>query len=236
MENMNDNRQQGFSAVKPDEGKKGGDKWVIIGVGAAIIVILVAAGYWIFGVKKGNSIPTANNNNDMEFAVDENDVANENVDFVFDSEMGNDDVTNNNLESVSSEGFKSFSSTKIAILADPDLFDFSNNNIQQCDSVVLVDKRITPTPKILNSTLKTLFEDKFDYGFYPANFVATQKDLKFADATIDNGVAKIYLTGEIGPINGECDKTRIQTQIRETALQFDSVKLVIIYLNNEPLD
>lgn len=124
---------------------------------------------------------------------------------------------------------------RVAVLADPDLFDYTNEPVRGCDAVVLVPKQIAPTPKVLNAAINTLFTDSFDYGFTPGNFIATQKELAFSHATITDGVAQIYLTGKVGPIAGTCDVPRIETQLRETALQFGSVSSVAIYLNGEPL-
>ncbi|MEY2640799.1 MAG: hypothetical protein RL150_192 [Candidatus Parcubacteria bacterium] len=131
-------------------------------------------------------------------------------------------------------GYKG-ASVSIAVLADPDLFDFANEKVRACDAVVLVPKQIAPTPRVLHAALEQLFADTFDYGFTPGNFVATQDRLAFERATIENGLATIYLTGSVGPIAGACDVPRIETQITETALQFKTVNRVQILLNGEPL-
>lgn len=123
----------------------------------------------------------------------------------------------------------------IAVLADPDLFDFSNEKVRACDAVVMVPQQIAPTPRVLHAALERLFADTFDYGFTPGNFVATQEKLAFDRATIEHGLATIYLTGSVGPIAGACDVPRIETQITETALQFATVNRVQILLNGEPL-
>jgi len=127
-------------------------------------------------------------------------------------------------------------SVRVADLANPDLFDFANETVRGCDVVVMAKKNITPTPKILNAALSTLFTETFDYGFTPGNFIATQKDLAFESAVINGGVASVYLTGKVGPIAGVCDVPRIETQITETALQFGTVSSVNIFLNGEPLN
>jgi len=63
-----------------------------------------------------------------------------------------------------------------------------------------------------------------------SNFVSSQSNLFFDKATIENGTAKIYLNGSVA-YGGVCDDPRLETQIAETALQFDSIKNVEIYLN-----
>jgi hypothetical protein len=108
-----------------------------------------------------------------------------------------------------------------------------------CDRLVLIDRNIPKTDQILNATLKDLFgldSEKVDGWF---NIVArVNQTLKFDRATIENNVAKIYLTGSFptGYLHGECDNPRLQIQIEETALQFSSVKFVETYLNGKIID
>lgn len=108
-----------------------------------------------------------------------------------------------------------------------------------CDHLVFIDRNIPKTDQILNATLKNLFaldSEKVDGWF---NIVArVNKTLKFDHATIENSIAKIYLTGSFptGYLHGVCDDPRLQIQIEETALQFSSVKSVETYLNGKIID
>lgn len=100
-----------------------------------------------------------------------------------------------------------------------------------CDSVVMVEHSIKETPAVLNGSLEALFREDIQTDFLPGNFIASQDKLKFKEARIENGTAKVYLEGEMGPIAGDCDNDRVKIQIEETALQFNSVKSVEVYLN-----
>lgn len=120
----------------------------------------------------------------------------------------------------------------IAVLSNPDLFDYEGNFYGCQDEIAMVEVPIFPTKAILNAALQSLFIHKNDFGFEPGNFVGKQDNLKFENAVIENGVAKIYLTGEV-VFNGVCDNPRLETQINATAKQFDTVKDVEIYLNGE---
>ena len=102
-----------------------------------------------------------------------------------------------------------------------------------CDKVVLIEHVLpaqTQTP--LNASLAQLFayEESTVGGWQ--NFIASQRDtLAFDRATIEDGVAQIYLTGELGPLGGVCDNPRAAIQIEETALAYDTVDSVELYLN-----
>lgn len=228
MEEMNKDKQQGFAAVKPEE--KSYDKSVVGGIALVIIIILGAVGYWVFGVDKGadgNSSPediNVFNGEELDLEDSEN------------SETSLTDVASKSGTASVVSGLRNFSSVKVAVLADPEVFDYHNRIVRGCDVVVLTDRKISPTPKILNAALNVLFNEGDNYGFNPGNFIASQKDLKFREAVIEGKTAKIYLTGSVGPIGGVCDTPRIEVQIQETALQFDTVSAVEIYLNNEPLN
>ncbi len=125
---------------------------------------------------------------------------------------------------------------KIAVL---DAEEKTNGKSVGCDRLVLIDRNVPKTDQILNATLHNLFaldSEKVDGWF---NIVArVNKTLKFDHATIEESIAKIYLTGSfpVGYLHGECDNPRLQIQIEETALQFSSVKSVETYLNGKIID
>jgi len=60
--------------------------------------------------------------------------------------------------------------------------------------------------------------------------------LKFESAVIENGVAKVFLSGKITIQNTSCDEDRVIYQITETAKQFSTVKSVDIFLNGKKLE
>lgn len=106
-----------------------------------------------------------------------------------------------------------------------------------CDRVVMVERSITPTEAPLSATLGLLFSlntEEVD-GYH--NFIASTHDtLSFERAAVEDGVAHIYLRGELSGLAGVCDNPRAAIQIEETALQFSTVSSVQLYLNGEATD
>lgn len=113
--------------------------------------------------------------------------------------------------------------------------EYEGEPTRGCDRVVLVDREIPATSKPLTGALNELFalEGVDTEGYY--NFIANTKDtLTFDHATVEDGVASVYLNGEVSGVNGACDEPRARIQIEETALQFDTVEEVQIFLNGQP--
>lgn len=124
------------------------------------------------------------------------------------------------------------SSVKLALLAEPG----SVAGLQRgCDVVYFAPREIIPTRAPLNAALRELFRKDLSEDAQRGNFIATQPELMFDKATLEDGVAHIYLTGQVGPYNGTCDESRAFTQIKETALQFSTVTGVVIYLDGQRL-
>ncbi len=109
----------------------------------------------------------------------------------------------------------------------------SGGEIRGCDRVIMVEEIIPATTQPLNAAIRTLFtyESTDVMGWY--NFIAETNDtLSFDRATLnDQGIASIYLEGELTGLTGVCDNPRAKIQIEETALQFDTVSGVELYLN-----
>lgn len=101
-----------------------------------------------------------------------------------------------------------------------------------CDRVVMVDRDIAATSSVLNAAMRELFTEEREQVGGAFNFIArTNNTLKFDRATVELGIAKIYLTGSLSGMAGVCDDPRAAIQIEETAKQFSSVSTVEIYLN-----
>lgn len=124
---------------------------------------------------------------------------------------------------------------KLAVLADPDLFDFNNTIKRNCDSVVLVPTVVPASPLMLQSAIHALLNDTFDYGFVPANSIARYDSLELESARIVDGVATINLKGSLPQFKNACETTRAMTQLTETARQFGNVTDVRVYLNGVAL-
>ena len=68
-------------------------------------------------------------------------------------------------------------------------------------------------------------------GLYNALYQST---LQLDRIEINNGQAMIYLTGELR-MGGVCDVPRLEAQLRETALQYESINQIEIFVNGRPL-
>jgi hypothetical protein len=223
----NKDRQQGFTGVRNAEivGTMPGLK-VQLGIGLLIVAALLF-GYFVW-----------------QKAVYQTSVATEQTATTTLSDMQGVvekllENKNANLGAVSTAAAGSNAAStmtvRLAVLADPDLFDFANNVKRNCDSVIMVPTTVPASPLMLQASINALLTDTFDYGFKPANFIATQKALSLASARIVDGIATINLTGSVNATTDSCEATRIQTQLTETARQFGNVKQVNIFLNGKPL-
>ena len=104
------------------------------------------------------------------------------------------------------------------------------------DSVVAVERLITQTNAPLTATLNDLLAIRDQtYGQSGLYNALAQSSLKIEGINIVAAKATISLSGKL-TLNGECDNPRVEAQIKETALQFSTVKDVAILLNNVPLD
>jgi len=104
-----------------------------------------------------------------------------------------------------------------------------------CDNVVLTSRAVVPTTKPLTKALELLFTTpSTETG---TNYVLNTADtLQFDRASVVNGEARIYLSGALTGINGVCDEPRVQSQLEETALQFETVNSVQLFLNGQAID
>ena len=104
------------------------------------------------------------------------------------------------------------------------------------DSLVAVDVQVPQTVAVLRAALNALLAIKSSMygqsGLYSALY---QSDLEIENLYIQNGVAFIYLKGELLQ-GGTCDSPRIDEQLKATALQFSTVQDVKIFINDKPLE
>lgn len=104
------------------------------------------------------------------------------------------------------------------------------------DSLVPVEQTITAVQTPLQAALQELLSLKEQYygesGLYNALY---QSNLQIQEVTITDSTAVIRLTGTM-QLGGVCDAPRIENQLKETALQFETVERVSIFINGEPLE
>lgn len=126
------------------------------------------------------------------------------------------------------------SSVKLALLDYDGIGPESDGPSRGCDRVVMVDEQIQPTAAPLTAALSRLFAiDSEEYKDWNHFIAKTNDTLSFERATVENGTASIYLSGQLSGLAGVCDNPRAKIQIEETALQFPTVDDVVIYLNEE---
>lgn len=231
----NRNKQYGFASVKPRDAEiinnKFNKKRIFVIAGSILALALIVWGVSSF-IKSDLDTKIKGGVVDLFKKEEKTESGSDTL-----AEVQPEDVKANTASVGWSNAFSNTQKVKLALLASPDLFDYKNQPKMGCDALVFVDAEVKNTPKILNSTLNLLFTDSFNYGFPPANFIATtQKNLNFDKAVIENGVAKVFLTGEMTIENKDCDSKRVITQITETSKQFPTVKAVEIYLNNKKIE
>ena len=99
------------------------------------------------------------------------------------------------------------------------------------DQLVAVDVVIQPTVAVLRAAITELLAVDSEYygqsGLYNALY---QSDLEIDKLGLQNGLASIYLTGDL-LVGGTCDSPRIQAQLEQTVLQFSTVTQVKVYIN-----
>ena len=103
------------------------------------------------------------------------------------------------------------------------------------DSAVAANVEVPYTTGVLRASMDKLLSIKDqnygESGLYNALY---QSNLKVSGLALKDGVATIHLTGKL-TLGGECDNPRVQAQLEQTALQFSTVKKVVIYINNVEL-
>ncbi|MEM6529644.1 MAG: LysM peptidoglycan-binding domain-containing protein, partial [Chloroflexota bacterium] len=102
------------------------------------------------------------------------------------------------------------------------------------DEVIAVPVNLEPTVAPMRGAFNVLFGNDFDANDNLYNALAGST-LTFEEASILGGRATVRLRGTI-PTAGTCDVPRIIAQLRQTALQFSTVRSVEILVNGEPLE
>ena len=128
---------------------------------------------------------------------------------------------------------------KVAIVkSDPD----ANGAIKiGCgDEIVFIDRQVSPTTGVLRAAMSELlvlakdpqFNSLDAYDTTGATFVSRgDGSSKLENVTIENGLARLYFTGQPFVSGGTCDDPRVSAQVYYTATQFPTVKDIEVYLN-----
>jgi hypothetical protein len=127
---------------------------------------------------------------------------------------------------------------KVAVVIDDEKYAIDGMDELACGKFSFVLTRVPEVPGIINETLTAVFGDKVATDFTPGNIIpSTHTNLVFEKATLDDGIAKVYLRGEFAEESEDsCNKTLAVTQIVETVKQFDTVSEVEIYQNLQKIN
>lgn len=143
--------------------------------------------------------------------------------------------------STSTQTSPSVTQVKVALIALDDN-GAKGKKIGCNDSVVYATRQVASTTQPLNAAFKELFSlGTNTYGglynvIHSMQSKQSGKPLQFDHATLENGVAKVYLTGDFGGLGGVCDDPRVPAQLEETARQFSTVQSVEVYLEGQQVD
>ncbi len=123
---------------------------------------------------------------------------------------------------------------RIGLIVAENEYDVKNVISGKCGDVYMVTYFV-PGPDVLSNSAKALFGDKVFADFLPGNIIPSyHPNLAFKSAMIENGVAKINLSGSFsGSRDGQCDAELALAQLAETAKSFATVRDVVIYLGSK---
>ncbi len=101
--------------------------------------------------------------------------------------------------------------------------------------IIFAPHTVAKTTATIDATYRTLFELQENSDIPEDNIrnvVAGYTQLFYDSVTLQNGVAKLYLTGTMyGP--GHCAEPDMKAQIEQSALQFDTVNKLEVHINDE---
>jgi|AntRauTorckE6833_2_1112554.scaffolds.fasta_scaffold00162_3 hypothetical protein len=207
-----------------------------IGIAVLIVILVILMATGVIGNGAGNQQASLAESDLVQDLL--NEIENQNKQESFDgldTELEKEPKVQNILDPEIIDGLAYFSTVRVPVLADPDLFDYQGEKTNVCnEEIVWVTADIEPTRAPLTASVEKLLNLEKDFGFEPANFLATQKDLSLNEIIIEDSIAKIYLDGEFTIVE-DCDLSSIFNQLEKVSLQYTSVSGVQIYLNDELL-
>lgn len=209
-----------------EPGSNRGALWNTIGV-IAIILLLFGIGQSLKGddsaedsEELADAIIASEEEEDISVELVENDT---NEGQVQGLQVNGQDVPSTNV------GTGSITTVTLAMLGPKDF----EGKKRACDTVVYREYPIPPTRQPLNAALRVMFDGNVPTDYLPGNFVAGQENLQFVNATLEGRTVAVNLSGEMN--DDECVKDRVLAQIEETALRFDTIDAVEVYLNGNRL-
>jgi hypothetical protein len=221
---------------KPNTGKRNILTMIIVIALAIILTLVILFSTGLMKADKVSFLPfTADLSNSVE-ADFGNDISDQITDQPADSSDSTAESDSSSADTAASDlpaGLNVSYSVRLPMLLG-DFYDFEVEGEKiGCDTIWWVDVPVAPTVTPLNATYLTLFNWDQELDFHVGNYAAKQSNLTFDYAEIQNRVAKVYLNGSVDETVGECDEGRLEVQITQASLQFDTVDDVEIYLNGK---
>jgi len=99
--------------------------------------------------------------------------------------------------------------------------------------IKFVPQEVSNTQAVLGATYEWLFSNPGNIGEY-YNIIDSQTNLDFSSVEIVEGIAKVYLTGNI--MGNHCADATFAAQIEQAALQYPTVNNIEVYVNSEIFD
>jgi hypothetical protein len=126
----------------------------------------------------------------------------------------------------------------VAVYFEDEQESINDNGQKVCGKLTFVTTRLPKSSAIINETLKAVFANKITTDFEPGNIIPLyHPNLIFDNATIDNGVVRVYLKGDFaGNKSDNCGLSMALTQISETVKKIQGVKSVEIYQNLQKIN
>ncbi|MGE3912340.1 MAG: LysM peptidoglycan-binding domain-containing protein [Chloroflexota bacterium] len=111
-----------------------------------------------------------------------------------------------------------------------------SGNLGCGDQLVFVERTVEPTQAPLAAAFDSLLTmDERSLGQSGLYNPIYQSNLRVDDLQLENRTASIHLAGDLR-LGGVCDAPRVAAQLRQTALQFNTVDDVQVFINGQPLD
>lgn len=170
--------------------------------------------------KQDNITPEVKENVDENTAVEEEGIVSE------DNEKNEGDENENRGE---------ITKVNIYLIAIEDN-GTSGKKLETGDSLIPVEVELEQNDNHLEATLNKLFSIKEqnygESGLYNALY---QSNLAVESVEIKDGDAEIHLSGNF-TLGGVMDNLRVKAQIEETAMQFENINSVVIYVGDKTID
>lgn len=102
-----------------------------------------------------------------------------------------------------------------------------------CDTVYMVDAWARAGGDPIAQHIQTLFDGITPVDFLPGNYVRMyQRDVRFSRVDVKDGVARVYLAGQLNEVQSSCEAPRLQIQIEEIVFQYPGITRVEVFVND----